>query len=773
MLLLKRHALIFFSALMGVLITTGSQASAAPHLANDNPYPGAWRHFFYENRFFDPLVVNNTMWTNTDISVVRWDLADFSHLSYTRVDGLPDDRSRPLAVGPNGDIWFGSSVGLGRYNGKTWQVLTEVDGLASSAVSAIAFDADEHMWLSYGIAGAGYFDGSTWYHYTTADGLSHNHTNDIAIDGQGNVWLATYSGLNRFDGTTWHTYTTADGLLENFTWQVEIDADDHVWVVHSEGISEFDGIGWTTYTAHLYNVFDAFVDSSNQKWFGSLDGVVRYDGLSWQVIAPPEGWSSRVMGIAQSADGCYLFTTETGIYRNCASEWEHILLDSPLPSNNSGGALAIDSHGNRWFGFEQGITVFDGINWQTIADIGITYDLSIDLQDRVWAATQRGAYVYSGGQWTHYTTADGLADDAVYAVCADAWGRVWFGTLGGVSKYESGTWTTYTTAEGLAGNIVQAIIVDSSGIAWFGTTLGLSSFDGQNWQTYTTAQGLLDNEIYSLAMDADQNIWAGSAQGINVFDGQTWINYTTADGLPHWYIYAIAFDQSGRPWAGTGVGIAYMENEQWHPLYPFGSVHYGNTRGLAFDQAGNLWLADRSAGVFEFIPGAIEGLITPESGGQLGDNIQQVKVIQTSHDAGSYQDLFQVTLSFPPGTVATDLDLLYSPLSAADLSMLPNVIRSFELHGLTDGTSGPPVAQTKQTYQISIQYNPMAAVIFDESSFQLYSWQNNGWILEPTQALDTTSNNLGAAPTQLTHFVLVGEPKPDQIFIYLPMLLKP
>jgi hypothetical protein len=81
-----------------------------------------------------------------------------------------------------------------------------------------------------------------------------------------------------------------------------------------------------------------------------------------------------------------------------------------------------------------------------------------------------------GGTWTTYTTSDGLVDDVVQAVAADADDDKWFGTQQGASQFGGGTWTNYTTADGLAHNSVQAVAADGENHKWFGTQSGLSEY---------------------------------------------------------------------------------------------------------------------------------------------------------------------------------------------------------------------------------------------------------------------------------------------------------
>lgn len=82
-----------------------------------------------------------------------------------------------------------------------------------------------------------------------------------------------------------------------------------------------------------------------------------------------------------------------------------------------------------------------------------------------------------------------------------------------MSKFDGTTWTSYTTANGLANNWVYAVAIDAANNKWFGTQNGISKFDGVNWTTYTTEDGLPKKEILAIAIDQHDNKWFATLGG--------------------------------------------------------------------------------------------------------------------------------------------------------------------------------------------------------------------------------------------------------------------
>jgi HEAT repeat protein len=71
--------------------------------------------------------------------------------TYTTEDGLAGNRVEAIAVGPEGDLWFGSDGGgVSRFDGESWTTYTTEDGLAGNAVMAIAVGPEGDLWFGTG-----------------------------------------------------------------------------------------------------------------------------------------------------------------------------------------------------------------------------------------------------------------------------------------------------------------------------------------------------------------------------------------------------------------------------------------------------------------------------------------------------------------------------------------------------------------------------------------------------------------------------------------------
>jgi ligand-binding sensor domain-containing protein len=383
-------------------------------------------------------------------------------------------------------------------------------------------------------------------------------------------------------------------------------------------------------------------------------------------------------------------------------------------------AIAQDAAGDLWFGtLESGASQFDGSLWTTHTTTdGLSSDevtaIAAEVGGPVWLGTTAGASLWDGLTWSVYTQADdGLVDDGITSVALDGAGHPWLGSWQGLSTYDGLDWITVTTADGLVDDRVNAITRDGLDRLWFGTQGGASVLDGGSWNTYTVTHGLVDDEVQAIGIDGDDQVWFGTHAGASQFDGATWTSHTTADGLAHDSVQAVAADGDNRIWLGTQSGLS------------------------------------------EYAPGGVDETITVAEGGAL-----------VSADGST-------TLTFAPGAVASDLDLLFLPVSGMPTDPYQSIGRFYELFAVHAGTSGPPVGEITGTYSLVVTYTDDQVLGIDEETLGLYSWDGAEWIHEPTSQVSAGSNTVSATPGHFSYWaVLSSEEVQDQFPVYLPLILR-
>ena len=112
---------------------------------------------------------------------------------------------RTIAQDKSGFMWFGSQVGLHRYDG--YQFLSfhhdasNSNSLSSEIISRILVDSSQQVWIATRGGGINIFRESSqdFRHITTKTPditLSDDNVNAILEDSSGNIWVGTENGLN-------------------------------------------------------------------------------------------------------------------------------------------------------------------------------------------------------------------------------------------------------------------------------------------------------------------------------------------------------------------------------------------------------------------------------------------------------------------------------------------------------------------------------------------------------------------------------------------------
>jgi ligand-binding sensor domain-containing protein len=187
---------------------------------------------------------------------------------------------------------------------------------------------------------------------------------------------------------------------------------------------------------------------------------------------------------------------------------------------------------------------------------------------------------------------------------------------------------TYTTADGLANNAVNRIVRDSRGFLWFCTREGLSRFDGYSFTNYGIEQGLPSAIVNDLVETREGGYWVATAGGLCRFDplGKPQAGVSGAGGrqkAPGHAMFAVYFpgedarsthvlsllqDHAGVIWCGTRNGLYRLEAADEVKITPvdLGIPDYLQSRiieCLLEDRRGTLWVGADS-GLYRRSPDA-------------------------------------------------------------------------------------------------------------------------------------------------------------------------
>lgn len=291
----------------------------------------------------------------------------------------------------------------------------------------------------------------------------------IAIDQAGYKWIGTDSGLFRYDNKNWAAFSA----LKTVPINALVTNGDLITVASAKGAYslkiEAGKVNITdTFNANRPGISFDTVNVWNKglgdrKWFGITQGLAMHDGIK---LLNNKNISRNLITISKVC--CMAFRENDGFFGTMGSFLFHVTYhpetdaitgasqllggaDNSLYNYN--GELTTDtifcvssgSDGSIWFGSLKGLTrnmgetkVGSGIFEYHLKNerVRCVYEFS---DGKIWAGSENGFFVNMQAQWIHYTIADGLPGNTIFAMAEDIDGSIWIGTDKGLSHYKNDT----------------------------------------------------------------------------------------------------------------------------------------------------------------------------------------------------------------------------------------------------------------------------------------------------------------------------------------------
>ena len=365
--------------------------------------------------------------------------------TFTDAEGLASNTVLTVFEDSRGNIWFGTTDGLTRYDGKNFQTFTTEDGLVRNTIGLIFEDQNGMLWFADGVLSSFLERGKpidmSWMEtpLSELDLTLHNEPPE------GTARRIPLKGVSRYDGKAFKIFTTADGL-----------ADD--------------------------TIQDIFQDKAGTLWFATWSGVSQYNGEEFNniVVNGPMGmevlpdWWDEIKAIAQDTTGNVWFGSTAGVtyYNLQTTRFRHFAIDEDFTPFQEMGK----------------------------AQQGHITDLQFDAKDNLWISRDgldkenSGIRRYDGKKLTIFPQSEQLPMSSVDKIMLDSSGNLWFTGIknlpqkldetgdsarmifpkdkSGVSVYNGETFQNFNTDDGLPSNRVWSVFEGSSGKLWFATDAG-------------------------------------------------------------------------------------------------------------------------------------------------------------------------------------------------------------------------------------------------------------------------------------------------------------
>jgi diguanylate cyclase (GGDEF)-like protein len=560
------------------------------------------------------------IWVSTENGIYRYDGDRFD--PFGPAQGIPSNSEAALGESPDGLLLAGGSFGLYRLSGNRFEKLATPFKTVSSR-QGIQSDGKGHTYLGTD-AGLVELDSSPGNHEITfrkipePSGTSGVQVNGVFTDGDV-LWYGCGLELCRMDAQGTRVFSRESGLPAGRLLSIQKDLTGNLWVAE-EGLGLFiwpagkakferpilpvppaniretpipdrdgrlllpspggllvsDGKEWRRIgrSAGLRGgVSSVFQDRQNSVWIGlGGRGLVLWRGYrEWENYSTESGLAAEyVYGILSTKDGSLWVGTGSGLFRKQQPEspgpftvvrgFDAVVVHSLIAAPN--GDIWAGSEGRgvariqprtlsaTWFGDAEGLTGKD------------VYDLRIDRENRLWAATEAGLFM-APAPYLRFFRISELPATRMWGVVEATDGTVWAGGDSGLFAFASGHWKTFTRDKGLSNTEVLSLGAGPNGVIWVGYQFG-----GGIDRIHPQAGALVieknvqrpgsDGMIYFLEYDAGGRLWVGTQHGVDVWDGFRWAHYDMNDGLVWDDCDTNGFAQGadGAIWIGTSGGLS-------------------------------------------------------------------------------------------------------------------------------------------------------------------------------------------------------------------------
>jgi ligand-binding sensor domain-containing protein len=299
----------------------------------------------------------------------------------------------------DGTIWMSTmSKGAIKYDGAEIDYVTTTDGLLENTVIGVREDSDGNLWFGSHL-GITLYNGTEYKHFGKEEGISGPGCS-VFIRSNGEIWAKSNQGVFRFNGSefeSFHIPTASPSPLcykwePGKVWTYLEDSKGNMWFgLDGYGLVKYNGIDFTQYTTVdglcSNNVSALAEDKDGNLWIGCLSsdfphyenhgGVCILSNDDIQAMTDFEGLSDNdIYTLETDKEGnIWACAIGTGVY-HFQDDLVTLYNKTDQPNLNENFAVQAfleTQDGAIWFGFSGGLFLLEGDTFIHLTEDDLTH----------------------------------------------------------------------------------------------------------------------------------------------------------------------------------------------------------------------------------------------------------------------------------------------------------------------------------------------------------------------------------------------------------------
>lgn len=416
-------------------------------------------------------------------------------------------------------------------------------------------DKNRNLW--FGTSDGIYrYDGKLFTNYRFIDGLNVDRVSKMMEDREGNIWFGANGGIVRYDPLA----STLKGSPSFTSIKIPpVNSSDFV----ADLTGNLNNLATKKQVTHIIE------DRNGAIWFCAGYNVYRSNGESHDAIVTAIGNFLKtekvqmsvgspddfgIWGIFEDKEGNFLISAVAcGCCYNVTNRLNGTRANHPCLLNNCKHDLHnpqdLAAH-NKEIAVSFSKVTRDNDN----TSMAFTTAFK-DRVGNIWVGGEKGAYRYDGKQFVRFTKNDNLSKSVVATIYEDKNGNIWFCTGAnnkdyqgsGVFRYDPSvslstgypSLTQFTTKDGLcsnhafSNNAISTMIEDNTGKIWFGGDAGICCYNpgSGSFTNFTEKDNVNDDHVGFILKDKTGSLWFGTWNlGLYRYNGKSFICFT--EGKP-------------------------------------------------------------------------------------------------------------------------------------------------------------------------------------------------------------------------------------------------